>query len=906
MSTRRVIDDQYEIIRKIKAGGFGSIYYGWDLTLDRPVAVKEIVQSLLGEQQYVDMFIDEAMNTARLNHPNIVQVYSLRKTSDNRVFIVMQYIEGVDLKDVIDLFNQRDMTMPKNLVVHIVGEVCKALEYAHSLKDRKSDEPLNIVHRDVSPSNIMLTIEGSVKLIDFGIAKARHRVAKKTQTGFVKGKVSYLAPEQLEGKEATRQSDIFSLGAVFYELCTGNQAFVGDSDFTIMKNIISSSVDYSCLDDMNLPEDCCQIIKKALTKNLSQRYTSANEMYVDLYKLGREHYPGEPTSELSRFVHELFVKVPDQLTDKPGVADSQKKIKTKVMATAPEPEEKIPEPAKEEIKPPKEPEPPKEEVKPEKEPEPIEEKKEPAKEREPVKEEIKPEEKPTPEPPESKPEADEEEAKTVIYDTSQAEPQTTLFDSPEDEAKTVIRDIPSPKARSKKPGFDFAGLTDSIKKLDRRVLIYGGGALGVLIILLIIAALFGGGGSGGPKGAYRIWINSEPEGANVFINDSNFGQTPLQITELEDGTYNLRLELDREHLKDTQFVLEPDERVTFPNFIFTDNLYINSIPQGAVILVDKIDIDQTTPALVPLPLIDSVDIRLEHPQGKTPLTLSAFKVASGAFRADRNNRWEYTFSQENDRPELLGRFLCEVTITSKPQGAEIHVDDENRSLGRTPGQFLIPFGSVKLRLSKAGFEDKIRTVNITEQNQGPFAYELYREVQVASVASSDKKGADIGATIYRIESEGKSAESGDRTPAKLLLTGVEHKIYLRKEGFRDTAFVIGVNQAELKAVMTRIEEKPTPAPGQDERDAEKAFVIFVVKDRKSKDLLEGVDILAERKSDKKRFLLGSTNEYGRLADEVEPNNYKFIASMDGYRDWDDDKRVKKNQEYKFEVKLRRK
>jgi serine/threonine protein kinase len=883
MSARRIIDDQYEIIRKIKAGGFGSVYYGWDLTLDRPVAVKEIVQSLLGEQQYVDMFIDEARNTARLNHPNIVQVYSLRKTSDNRVFIVMQYIEGVDLKDVIDLFNQRDMTMPKNLVVHIVGEVCKALEYAHSLKDRKSGEPLNIVHRDVSPSNIMLTVEGSVKLIDFGIAKARHRVAKKTQTGFVKGKVSYLAPEQLEGKEASRQSDIFSLGAVFYELFTGNQAFVGDSDFTIMKKIVTANVDFSCLDEMNLPGDCCRIIRKALTKDMSQRYASANEMYVDLYKLGREHYPGEPTSELSRFVHELSVKVPEKESDKPGAANGQKKIETKVMAAAPEPtpepEEKKTEPPQEEIKPQKEPEPPKEEVKPEK--------------------------KPVPKPPESKPEADGDEAKTVIYDTSQDEAKTTLFDAPEDDAKTIVRDLPHAKEKSKKPGFDLANLTDTIKKLDRRVLIYGGGALGVLIILLIIAALLGGGGTG-PKGSYRVWINSEPEGADVFINDSNFGRTPLQIAKLEDGVYSLRLRLDQGQLKDTQFVLEPDENLIFPNFIFTSDLYINSIPQDAAIFIDNIDIGRTTPALVPLPLIDSVDIRLEHAGGKTPLALSAFKVTSGAFRADKNNRWEYTFSQEDDRPELLGRFLCEINITSKPQGADIYVDDGNRPLGQTPGQFLVPYGSVKLRLSKTGFEDKIRTVNITEQNQGPFSYELFREVQITSVAASDKKGADIGATIYKIESEGKVAESSDRTPAKLLLTGVEHKIYLGKDGFRDTAFVIGVNQAELKAVLSKIEEKPTPVPSQEERDTEKAFVVFVVTDKKSKEPLEGVDILAERKSDKKKVLLGSTNEYGRLAEEIEADNYKFIANLDGYKDWDDGKRVKKNREYKFEVKLRRK
>ena len=292
--SRRIIDDQYEIIREIKAGGFGTIYYGWDLTLDRPVAIKEVVQSLLGEKQYVDMFIDEAMNTARLNHPNIVQVYSLRRTSDNRVFIVMQYIEGVDLRDVIDASIESGKTISKNLMVFIISEVCKALEYAHTLKDRKSGQPLNIVHRDISPSNIMLTVEGSVKLIDFGIAKARHRVAQKTQTGFVKGKISYMSPEQLEGKKATRQSDIFSLGTVFYEFCTGKQLFTGDSDFTIMKKIATGNIDFADLDCLDVPKGFCEIVKKALTKDLSERYSSANDMYVDLYRLAHEHYPGEP------------------------------------------------------------------------------------------------------------------------------------------------------------------------------------------------------------------------------------------------------------------------------------------------------------------------------------------------------------------------------------------------------------------------------------------------------------------------------------------------------------------------------------------------------------------------------------------------------------------------------------
>jgi serine/threonine protein kinase len=872
--SRRIIDDQYEIIREIKAGGFGTIYYGWDLTLDRPVAIKEVVQSLLGEKQYVDMFIDEAMNTARLNHHNIVQVYSLRRTADNRVFIVMQYIEGVDLRDVIDASIKSGETISKNLMVFIISEVCKALEYAHTLKDRKSGQPLNIVHRDISPSNIMLTVEGSVKLIDFGIAKARHRVAQKTQTGFVKGKISYMSPEQLEGKDATRQSDIFSLGTVFYELCTGMQLFTGDSDFTIMKKIATGNIDFGDLDNLDVPRGFCDIVKKALTKDLSQRFASANDMYVDLYKLAHEHYPGEPTSELSRLVHDLHVKPPEEQVE-PEVKEPQEEIKTKILTvTAP------PEPVR------------KQKVEPKKEPLP---KPEPPKA-------------PTKVPTKSSDDSSDDEAKTVIFNTKQMEAKSAILDDNDDDGKTVVRDLPFAEKKSKKPSFNAAAYFAPFMKMDRRILIYGGGAIAVLILLFIFASLFGGGGDDGstPSGDYRVWINSVPEGADVFLNDQNYGLTPLQVIDIADGDYTLRISLANADIIDTQFTLEENDQLTFPNFIMSRILYVNSIPQGASIFIDNHDINQTTPALVKISIADSVDIKLEHTNETMPVVLTSFSIVKGTFDAVDNSYWDFSKAVNNNQYELIGRFVKEVTISSKPQGADIYIANATEPANQTPSNVMLPYGSTTLRLVKSGFKDKVRTVNINEEFAGSLFYEMFREVSVTAVASDNPNGPDLAATIYQVESEGKKSPSTDKTPINLLLTGIEHKIYLKKDGYYDSTFIVGVSQTELKAVLRRKTSEIPKEPVVVEKKSNEGSLIFIFKDKKSSAPISGVDVIAERKSDKERIHLGSSNASGRLTVNIEEGKYKFISNKDGYKDWDKGKTVKKGKEYKFTNKLKRK
>ncbi|MBD3217398.1 MAG: PEGA domain-containing protein [candidate division Zixibacteria bacterium] len=503
--------------------------------------------------------------------------------------------------------------------------------------------------------------------------------------------------------------------------------------------------------------------------------------------------------------------------------------------------------------------------------------------------------------------APSEEPKTMIHDSSGDEAKTSIYSSESEEAKTVIRETPSFK--KKKPAFDFQASLAALKRVDKRVWIYGGGGIAVLILLFIIGSLIGGGGgSRGPSGEYALWINSVPEGAEVYLNQERAGKTPLQLNQLEAGQYSLRIEMDKASTIDTQFVYEEGEQITFPNFILKREAYINSIPQGASIVVNNKPVESATPALVMLPLEDSVNIRLEHDNASAPIKLAGFKASSGDFEADDEDLWTYNYNRENELPEITGRFQKKIKISSKPQGADIYLNGRNEPVGQTPGNVLIPFGENRLRLVKSGFEDKVRTINIREDFQGSLFYELYREVSVRAVSSSDPKSSDIGARITKIESEGRVSESSDQTPIDLLLTGVEHKIYLSKPGYIDTSFVIGVNQTELKAVMRKIEEEKEEEEErpQPEEDVDKGILIFVFKDDDSDEPLGGVDVIAERKDDKKRILLGTTNEYGRLSVQLEVGKYKFMAAKVGYEDWDEGQHIKKNREYKYEEELERK
>ena len=180
------------------------------------------------------MLIDEAKLSVLLSHANIVQVYDLGKVGDD-YFIAMEFISGVNLRDILYISREQKELIPHDIAVYIASEICKGLDYAH----RKTDDqhhPLGIVHRDVSPQNVLISYEGEVKIVDFGIAKAAMNISH-TMAGILKGKIAYMSPEQALGRPIDRRTDIFSVGILLYEMITGEKLFTGESQFEVLKKI---------------------------------------------------------------------------------------------------------------------------------------------------------------------------------------------------------------------------------------------------------------------------------------------------------------------------------------------------------------------------------------------------------------------------------------------------------------------------------------------------------------------------------------------------------------------------------------------------------------------------------------------------------------------------------------------
>jgi serine/threonine protein kinase len=226
---------RYVLKDRLGVGGMAEVYRAEIVGLGgfrRPVALKRILPQFSPREDYQKMFIDEARVCASLTHANLVQIFDFDRAPDGSFYLVMELIEGVDLKRLLDALGG---PIPAPLALHIGVEVLEGLTYAHEQSVR--GESLGLVHRDVTPSNILLSWAGEVKLVDFGLAKARVRLAS-TQPGIVKGKFAYLAPEQLEGAPLDGRVDIFALGVVLWEMLTGQRLYAAESDAETLKKLL--------------------------------------------------------------------------------------------------------------------------------------------------------------------------------------------------------------------------------------------------------------------------------------------------------------------------------------------------------------------------------------------------------------------------------------------------------------------------------------------------------------------------------------------------------------------------------------------------------------------------------------------------------------------------------------------
>jgi serine/threonine-protein kinase len=301
---------QYDIVRQIYEGGMGIVYEAEQRGASgfvKRVAIKVIRQNYATQKEFIENFIGEAKLVADLIHTNIGQTYHLGETN-GMFFICMELIRGVNLEQFGHQLLDKRVHLSKELAVFIVSRVCRGLAYAHAKTDAKGAS-LGIVHRDVSPKNIMIAFEGDVKLTDFGIAKARGFLTDK-EGEVVAGKADFMSPEQADFQITDKRSDLFSAGVVLAHLLLGRNIFKGANPEESRDRIMTMSLpDFRSL-DKRVDDRLNEILQKALARNLKHRYATADEMLYDL-----EHYIYHsgygPTNEtLGRFIRGLFGQQP--------------------------------------------------------------------------------------------------------------------------------------------------------------------------------------------------------------------------------------------------------------------------------------------------------------------------------------------------------------------------------------------------------------------------------------------------------------------------------------------------------------------------------------------------------------------------------------------------------------------
>ena len=301
----------YEVLARLATGGMAEIYLARGNSVagvERYVVLKRILREKASDTSFVQMFLDEARLAAQLQHPNVAQVYDIGRLGDS-YFFTMEYVHGETLRGILQQSVALAKPIPLGCVLAIASGVAAGLHHAHT-RHGIDGKPLGIVHRDVSPSNIMASFEGTVKLVDFGVAKATHRSAE-TRSGAVKGKISYLSPEQCRGNDVDRRSDLFSLGIVLWEAISGTRLYRRTSDFDAMHAIVSDEAPRLTNFRPDVPPELDDLVHKLLAKMPAARYQTGDELHEDIDRIAVRAGVSMSVSAMSKYLRELFGQRPE-------------------------------------------------------------------------------------------------------------------------------------------------------------------------------------------------------------------------------------------------------------------------------------------------------------------------------------------------------------------------------------------------------------------------------------------------------------------------------------------------------------------------------------------------------------------------------------------------------------------
>jgi eukaryotic-like serine/threonine-protein kinase len=274
---------KYELVRKLAIGGMAEVFlakFEWAKGLEKTVVVKRILAQYAEDPNFTAMFLSEARLASQLSHPNIAQIIEFGD-DEGLSFLAMEYVDGPSLRQLAASFRRQKVALPLPHCARIVALACEALAHAHDLADPATGLPLQLVHRDVSPDNILISKTGAVKLVDFGIAKAVTQ-AHRTKTGTVKGKLSYMSPEQLRAQPVDRRADIYSLGVTLYELVSGQKPFNANNELVLIESILKQDRLTLRARRPDCPPELDRIVMRAMERDKELRYADCRAMHADL------------------------------------------------------------------------------------------------------------------------------------------------------------------------------------------------------------------------------------------------------------------------------------------------------------------------------------------------------------------------------------------------------------------------------------------------------------------------------------------------------------------------------------------------------------------------------------------------------------------------------------------------
>ncbi|MBX2987484.1 MAG: serine/threonine protein kinase [Bdellovibrionaceae bacterium] len=298
---------KYILLEKLAAGGMAEIYLAKSLGaqgVNKFLAVKRVLPQFSENPEFKEMFREEARVSVNLRHSNVVPIFDFGEEK-NQFYLVMEYVEGRNLRQILNELKKHQVQFSIEQICYVIREAAGGLDHAHRCIDGSTGRPLNIIHRDISPQNIMVSFEGEVKIIDFGIAKAESQV-EATKAGTLKGKFGYMSPEQADGHQIDVRTDIFSLGIVFWELLANDRLFTASSEAAILRKIRECQIPSIRKINPNVPPELEKIVNKVLAKDPNLRYQTAAALHKDLNRFLNTQYPDFNAQDFAVFVKNTF------------------------------------------------------------------------------------------------------------------------------------------------------------------------------------------------------------------------------------------------------------------------------------------------------------------------------------------------------------------------------------------------------------------------------------------------------------------------------------------------------------------------------------------------------------------------------------------------------------------------